>query len=158
LFFFLTLILVGCDELTQRHKEQSRAEQSLPAPIQVASTNEEQRFVFPTKSGPFPESAVALDTVTGRLCKTYAWEDNIRLPKGMPLCPELTAVSPTSLLAGATKAYMGFIYAYDGTKWVKDAKATKYNSKMEPEPWSDDQYDPLTLLSKEEKAKRQRGL
>ncbi len=30
----------------------------------------------------------------------------------------------------------------------------KYNDKIQPEPWSDDQYDPLNLLSKEERAKR----
>jgi TPP-dependent pyruvate/acetoin dehydrogenase alpha subunit len=49
---------------------------------------------------------------------------------------------------------MGFTYRYNGTKWVKGAKATRFNSKMEEEPWSDDQYDPLKLLSKEEKAKK----
>lgn len=153
--FFLILILFGCDELTQRQKEQPRAGQSAPATRQAtAAPSEETRFVFPPKSNPFPESSVALDTMTGRLCKTYAWEDNARLPKGLPLCSELSGVAQSSPLVGATKAYMGFTYAYDGMKWVKGAKAVKYNSKMESEPWSDDQYDPLKLFSKEQKAKR----
>ncbi len=155
--FFLTLILFGCEELTQRQKEQPRTEQSSSAaPRQaVAPSSEEKRFAFPAKSSPFPESSVALDTMTGRLCKTYAWEDNTRLPKGLPLCSELTALTPTSLLTGGAKAYRGFTYTFNGTKWVKGAKAQKYNPKTRGmEPWSDDQYDPLNLFSKEEKAKR----
>ena len=152
--FFLTLILFGCDELTQRQKEQP--EQPSSAPKQAPAVfSEEKRFVFPAKSNPFPESSVALDTMTGQLCKTYAWEDNTRLPKGLPLCSELTVLSPTSLLTGAAKAYRGFTYTFNGTKWVKGAKAQKYNPKTQGmEPWSDDQYDPLNLFSKEEKAKK----
>jgi hypothetical protein len=153
-YLAVTLILSGCDELSQRQKEQPRAEQSPSAPIQVAvPSSEEKRFVFPPRSTPFPESSVALDTMTGQLCKTYAWEDNVRFPQGLPLCSELTGMAPSSL-AGAAKAYKGFTYRFNGTKWVKGAKALKYNDKMQPEPWSDDQYDPLNLFSKEEKAKR----
>ncbi len=153
--FFLTPILFGCDELTQRQKEQPRTEQASSAPArQAADSSEGMRFVFPTKSNPFLESSVALDTMTGRLCKTYAWEDNARLPKGLPLCSELTALVQTSFLTGAAKAYRGFTYTFNGTKWVKGAKALRYNEKTQAEPWSDDQYDPLNLFSKEEKAKR----
>ena len=161
--FFLTVILFGCDELTQRQKGQPRTEESSPAPRQaVAASSEERRFAFPTKSSPFPESSVALDTMTGRLCKTYPWEDNARLPKGLPLCSELTALSQTDPLTdaltvhkGATTGYKGFAYTFNGTKWVKGAKAQKYNPQTENmEPWSDDQYDPLDFFSKEEKAKR----
>jgi hypothetical protein len=58
-------------------------------------------------------------------------------------------------LGGATKAYRGFTYTYNGTTWVRGAKALKYNPRTEDlEPLSDDQYDPLNLFSKEEKAKR----
>jgi hypothetical protein len=150
---FLTLICVGCDELTQK-KDQPRTEQSSSAPKQAAlASGEEKRFAFPPKSTPFPESSVALDTMTGQLCKTYSWEDNAHFPKGLPLCSELSAMARSSL-TGATKAFRGFTYRFNGTKWVKGAKALKYNEKIQPEPWSDDQYDPLNLLSKEERAKR----
>lgn len=154
-YFFLTPILFGCDELTQRQKEQPRTEQSSAAPRQAAAaSSEEKRFAFPPKSSPFAESSVALDTMTGRLCKTYAWEDNSQVPRGLPLCSQLTATAETSL-TGATKAYRGFTYRFNGTKWVKGAAAKKYNENTQGmEPWSDDQYDPLNLFSKEEKAKR----
>jgi hypothetical protein len=57
-------------------------------------------------------------------------------------------------LRGATKEYRGFTYRFDGSKWNKGSEALSYNPKGEsPEPWSDDQYDPLGLFSKEEKAK-----
>jgi hypothetical protein len=154
LYLPLVFCLMGCDELIPKAKNQPNAEQASLSTKQPASTpGEEKRFVFPTKSGPFPESSVALDTTSGKLCKTYSWEDNTHVPKGLPLCSELTAMAPSSL-AGATKAYRGFTYRFNGTKWVKGAKALKYNDKIQPEPWSDDQYDPLNLFSKEEKAKR----
>jgi len=152
--FVLALILSGCDELSQRQKEQPRAEQSPSTSRQTAATSsEEKRFVFPPRSTPFLDSSVALDTTTGQLCKTYAWEDTVRFPKGLPLCSELTATAQSSF-AGATEAYRGFTYRFDGTKWVKGAKALRFDEKTQEEPWSDDQYDPLNLFSKEEKAKR----
>jgi hypothetical protein len=149
---FFTLILVGCDEL--RQKEPPRVEQSSAVPKQQAApaSSEEKRFAFPPKSAPFPESSVALDTTTGQLCKTYSWDDNARFPKGLPLCSEL--IVGKNSFTGATKAYAGFTYSFNGTKWVKGAKALKYDEKIQPHPWSDDQYDPLNLFSKEEKAKR----
>jgi len=111
------------------------------------------RFVFPPKFSPFLDASVALDTTTGRLCKTYAWEDNAHVPKGLPLCSE--SLVETSYLTGAAKAYGGFTYTFNGTRWVKGNKASRYNEKTgNMEPWSDDQYDPLSLFSKEEKAKR----
>jgi hypothetical protein len=56
---------------------------------------------------------------------------------------------------GASKAYRGSSYKFNGTKWVKGANALKYNEKTKDmDPLSEDQYDPLNLLSKEEKAKR----
>jgi hypothetical protein len=151
LYFSLALVFVGCDELTQRQKEQPRAEQASSAPAKevVAAPSEGMRFVFPPKSSPFPDASVALDT---SLCKTYAWEDNARLPKGLPLCSESFVQS--SFLTGAAKAYRGFTYTFNGTRWVKGNKATRFNEKLQEEPWSDDQYDPLNLFSKEEKAKR----
>lgn len=153
--FVLLVTLFGCDELTQREKGQVRIEQASSAPAPQAASSAGMRFVFPTKSTPFLESSVALDTTNGRLCKTYAWVDNARLPKGLPFCSELTTQVQWTLLTGATKAYQGFTYTFNGTKWVKGAKAQKYNEKTQDmEPWSDDQYDPLNLFSKEEKAKR----
>jgi hypothetical protein len=113
------------------------------------------RFVFPAKSNPFSESSVALDAATGRLCKTYAWEDVDRVPRGLPLCSDLAGLAQTSFLTGAAKAYRGFTYTFNGTKWVKGAEARRYNKKADAlEPWSDDQYDPLNLFPTEEKAKR----
>lgn len=56
---------------------------------------------------------------------------------------------------GATKAYMGFVYTFDGGKWVKGSEARKYNEKSKSmDKWSDDQYDPIGLWTKEEKSKR----
>lgn len=175
--FSLALVL-GCGEPPQQAAKQSETVQSSSAPTQVvAASSQEKRFVFPTKSSPFPESSVALDTLTGRLCKTYAWEDDVHLPKGLPLCSELTAnvggnggesariptfkewmasrKTESDPTTGATKAYRGFTYIFNGTKWLKGAKALKYNESTEGmEPLSEDQYDPLNLFSKEEKGKR----
>jgi hypothetical protein len=149
---FTTLCLAGCDQLIQKPKDQPKAEQSSgPAEMQA---KDEKRFFFPAKSGPFPESSVALDTITGQLCKTYAWQDNDHAPKGLTLCSELSGTSHNSF-AGATKSYSGFVYSFDGTKWVKGGQSLRYNPKTQgEEPKSDDQYDPLNLLTNEEKAKR----
>lgn len=152
---FVALTSFGCDELTQRPKEQPRTDQASSVPAQQAvAPSTAMRFVFPAQSSPFPESSVALDTTNGRLCKTYAWEDNSHLPKGLPLCSELTAPQVSNLV-GSKKAYMGFTYTFNGTTWVKGNKFQNYNEKTHAlEPWSEDQYDPLNLFSKEEKAKR----
>lgn len=56
-------------------------------------------------------------------------------------------------LIGATKVYRGFVYAFDGSKWKRGGRARRYD-KGDLKSWSDDQYDPLNLLSREEKAKR----
>jgi hypothetical protein len=152
--FFVALVLFGCDEVTQRQKMQARAEQPSPAPSEAADSSKAKRFVFPAETTPFAASSVALDTITGLLCKTYAWQDTARLPRGLPLCSELTTPSIASLV-GAAKAYKGFTYTFNGEKWVKGNKAQKYNPQTQGmEPWSEDQYDPLNLFSKEEKAKR----
>lgn len=154
LFCFAVLTLFGCNELSERQKEQPRAEQPSSATSQAATSNEEKRFVLPAESSPFPASSVALDTTTGQLCKTYAWQDNARLPKGLSMCSELGASSQASL-TGASKSYRGFTYSFNGTKWVKGNKALMYNTQTQGmDPLSDDQYDPLKLFSKEEKAKR----
>lgn len=146
---------MGCDELIQKTQRQPSPELSPTSRQQSASTpSEEKRFIFPTKSSPFPESSVALDTTSGRLCKTYPWEDNSQVPRGLPLCSDLSA-SPQTSCTGATKSYRGFSYTFNGTKWVKGAQAWKENAKTQGmDPLSEDQYDPLNLLSKEEKAKR----
>ena len=148
--FPLMLVLFGCDELTQRPKEPARYRSTVTA---IPAQQLAGRFVFPPQSSQLLDASVALDTYTGRLCKTYAWEDKAGLPKGLKLCSEWPG--PPSSLIGAAKAFLGFSYTFNGTKWVKGNKASKYNPKSgNEEPWSDDQYDPLNLLSKEEKAKR----
>jgi hypothetical protein len=150
--FGITLLLSGCDQFIQRQKEQPQTLQS-PVVAKPESAGE-KRFAFPAKSSPFPESSVALDTITGRLCKTYQWKDTSQVPRGLPLCSELSGPPQTSF-DGATKAYRGSTYRFNGTKWVKGAGAMRYNPKTtNMDPMSDDQYDPLGLFSKEEKAKR----
>jgi hypothetical protein len=153
--FGITLLLSGCDQLIHKAKEQPNAGPSSTSTKQASSSpTEEKRFVFPAKSSPFPESSVALDTMSGRLCKTYQWQDSNQAPRGLPVCSELSALPQTSF-EGARKAYRGSTYSFNGTKWVKGAKASKYNVKTNDlDPESDDQYDPLNLFSKEEKAKR----
>jgi len=56
---------------------------------------------------------------------------------------------------GATKAYRGYTYTFDGRHWKKGQKALKFDANGNTEPWGDDQYDPLGLFTKEEKNKRQ---
>jgi hypothetical protein len=167
---FAALTLLGCDELSQRQKEQSRTEES-SAPSRTAASSEEKRFIFPTKSAPFPEASVALDTTTGQLCKTYAWPDTPNMPSGLRICSGDSTLRPASTpqgqneisftpipdspLLGATKSYMGYTYIFDGKGWKRGSKALRYNqSTSNMDPNSDDQYDPLGLLSKDEKAKR----
>lgn len=112
-----------------------------------------QRFIFPSQSTPFPAASVALDTRSGQLCKTYPWPDTKTLPGGLPLCSQETGPTVTSV-TGATTAYLGFTYTFNGSKWIKGSKAQSYNRKTQAlDPWSADQYDPLGLFSKEEKAK-----
>jgi hypothetical protein len=149
------LCLAGCDLLTQtsQHGPEKSSTAVGPTVPSMPQANQEKRFEFPANSGAFPASSVALDTITGKLCKTYSWQDNDHNPKGLPLCSELSGV-PQSSLSGATKAYRGFTYRFNGTKWVKGAEAKRYNEKTQDmDPWSDDQYDPLDLFTKEEKAK-----
>ena len=59
-------------------------------------------------------------------------------------------------LTGATTEYLGFTYTFNGSKWIKRKEAKSYNPKTQDmAPWSADQYDPLGLFSKEEKARHQ---
>jgi len=170
--FLFAFTLSGCNWLNQQQGQQADSNRGgqltepRSPPAQQRASDENARFVFPAKSGPFAEASVALDTVTGRLCKTYAWEDNAGLPRGLTLCSELAGAKTSRAGAtsdqaegescvGATKAYSGFAYTFNGSKWVKGTKALKYNPKTQAlEPGGDDQYDPLNLHSKEEKAAR----
>jgi hypothetical protein len=142
---------VGCNvmqpsDATAKPKQEEHSAQS---------TGGAQRFVFPSQSTPFPAASVALDTRSGQLCKTYPWPDTKTLPGGLPLCSDATCPTVASL-TGATTAYLGFTYTFNGSKWVKGSKAQSYNPKTQDlDPWSADQYDPLGLFSKEEKAKHQ---
>lgn len=140
---------VGCNvkqpsDATAKPKQEEHSAQS---------TGGAQRFVFPSQSTPFPAASVALDTRNGQLCKTYPWPDTKTLPGGLPLCSDATCPTVASL-TGATTAYLGFTYTFNGSKWVRGSKAQSYNPKTQDmDPWSADQYDPLGLYSKEEKAK-----
>ena len=57
-------------------------------------------------------------------------------------------------MSGAQKNYRGFVYTFDGKRWNKGNTALRETKDGKFEPLSDDQYDPLNLFSKEEKAKR----
>jgi hypothetical protein len=148
-------LFTACDELPSRKQTATPGGQpSIPTGGRPAA---EHRFVFPPQAGTFPAAAVALDTETGRLCKTYPWADSQSSPRPLPLCSELaalTAPAVTSLL-GARKHYLGFTYSFDGSKWRKGPEANLINLTTDKtEPLSDDQYDPLNLFSAEAKAKR----
>ena len=94
-----------------------------------------------------------MDTTTGRLCKTYPWLDAQPLPRGLSLCSAETNPTVESL-TGATTAYLGFTYTFNGSKWIRGSKAQSYNPKTQGmDPWSANQYDPLGLFSKEERAR-----
>lgn len=167
LSLFVAVFSMGCDQLNRIRDDRARDEQISSTPVSTENPLS-QRFVFPTKSTPFPETSVALDTKTGQLCKTYSWDDNQGAPKGLPLCSQL-AMSTVSL-AGASKVYRGFMYTFDGRKWNKGSEAKRfketgttpkpprtaeeYLKQRTLEPRSDDQYDPLNLFTKDEKAKR----
>ncbi len=146
--------LIGCNEQRQKRDVEAGDRQVETAPLSTTSSGGEQRFTFPPQANPFPAFSVALDTKTGQLCKTYGWTDNQNAPRGLPLCSELTNPVVASLI-GATKAYRGFTYTFDGTKWNRGSEARKYNpTTRDTDLWSDDQYDPLHLFSKDAKAKR----
>ena len=144
------LMVAGCKEMPtekQAPAPNSQASPSGPA----ATTTSYQRFIFPTKSSPFAESSVALDTKTGQLCKTYPWADKPNAPTGLPVCSLLTVRE--SDFTGTHKTYMGHTYTFDGVKWNKGSESRVYKKNGSFEPASDDQYDPLGLFAKEEKAK-----
>lgn len=142
-----------------------------------------QRFVFPAKAAPFPDSSVALDTKTGQLCKTYDWKDSPDVPRGLARCSaalgsnkenarggKADGQSPVvdrlvekysksdqsaPMFLGATKVFHGYTYVFDGTHWKRKSEARVYNpSTGKLEPNNEDPYDPLGLFTKEEKAKR----
>lgn len=149
-------LFAACDRLQVRPNSDSRnQEHSSSAPTSSASSaTDQQRFVFPAQTGAFPAYSVALDTRTGQLCKTYSWADNQNAPRALPLCSELAA-PVTAFLSGASKEYRGFTYKFDGSKWNKGRRIIDLTTqdKDPKSPYSDDQYDPLNLFSKEEKAK-----
>jgi 2,4-dienoyl-CoA reductase-like NADH-dependent reductase (Old Yellow Enzyme family) len=58
-------------------------------------------------------------------------------------------------LIGATKAYRGFTFTFDGKRWNKGQEAFNVpDMNANPQALSEDQYDPLSRFSKAEKAKR----
>lgn len=146
-------LFTACDELPSKKQTATPGGQpSIPTGGRPAA---EHRFVFPPQAGTFPAASVALNTETGQLCKTYPWADNQSTPLGLPLCSELISAGTASTI-GARTAYLGFTYWFDGSRWRKGPKALRYiDPTHDLEPDSDDQYDPLGVLSsKEEKAKR----
>lgn len=151
LCFPLVLGLVGCDDLMHKEKDKAGNEQPVRSADHLSTDSDVKRFIFPTKSSPFLDSSIALDTVTGKLCKTYSWPDSVQLPK-LPLCSDLS--SPETAFVGAGKAYRGSSYSFNGKMWVKGAAALRYNEKTgNMDPNNEDQYDPLSLLSKDDKSK-----
>ncbi len=150
---FISVLILGCNKSAQPQKPQPGAAQGSSA-AQPASTKDNKQFIFPAKSDPFPANSVALDTVSGMLCKTYAWEDNDQVPKGLRLCSELGR-EQASFCTGAFRAYNGFFFYFDGIRWSKADPARVYNSKTHKwKPRSDDQYDPLGLFIWSEKEKQ----
>jgi hypothetical protein len=162
--FFSLVALLACDELVKQESKPANSPQpASPTPSAVSSPIQNmpsQRFVFPIQTTPFPAASVALDTTTGRLCKTYPWHDSQNSPSGLALCSALGTTSDSTVTMntpwiGATKAYRGYTYTFDGRHWEKGHKALRFDANGKTEPWTDDQYDPLGLFTKEEKAKRQ---
>src|SRR5271169_3418039 len=155
----IVFLLAACDgPQVKPNDDSNRGEHSSPAPVSGASSVvDQQRFVFSAQTGTFPASSVALDTKTGQLCKTYPWKDIPQLPQGLPVCAN--ASNPTQDSTGATvfigsqKVYLGHTYTYDGKSWRRGAEALHYDSAGAlVGPDSQDQYDPLGLFTKEEKA------
>jgi hypothetical protein len=155
--YMLLALLSGCDELRSRLDVNTRNEQhsnATPTAGDASARPADQRFIFPPQSTTFPDSSVALDTRTGQLCKTYSWADAQNAPRGLPLCAQLANPAIASLIGG-TKAYRGYTYTFDGKRWNKGREAFNVpDLNANPQPLSEDQYDPLGLFSKGEKAKR----
>lgn len=150
---FSSFLLLGCNKPAQPQKPEPAAAQSSPA-AETAITKDNKQFIFPAKSDPFPSNSVALDTVSGFLCKTYPWEDNDRLPKGLLLCSELGR-EEASFCTGAFRAYDGFFYYFTGVRWERTGPARVYNSKTHKwEPRSDDQYDRVGIFISSEKQRQ----
>lgn len=147
-------LLSACDTGTSKQSgSELKANSTPPVVPSSGPVNDRERFVFPAQPQPFAPASVALDTRTGNLCKTYAWPDRPDLPQGLPSCSG-SDNPPLATFVGSSKAYRGFTYTFDGTKWVKGQQALKYDPAGPLKPSSDDQYDPLGLFSREEKAKR----
>lgn len=164
LVFFSLVALLACDERVKQESKPANSSQPVsPTPSVVSSPSQNvptQRFVFPSQPTPFPAASVALDTTTGRLCKTYPWHDSQNAPSELALCSALGTTSDSTVTMntpwiGATKAYRGYTYTFDGRHWKRGQKALKFDATGNTEPWGDDQYDPLGLFTKEEKSKRQ---
>ena len=150
---FSSLLFLGCNKPAQPQKPEPSAARSSSA-AEPAITIDNKQYIFPAKSDPFPANSVALDTVSGLLCKTYPWEDNDRVPKGLLLCSRLGR-EQASFCTGAFRAYSGFFYYFDGTRWNKAEPARVYNSKTHKwEPRSDDQYDRVGLFIWSEKQRQ----
>jgi hypothetical protein len=87
----------------------------------------------------------ALDTSSGSLCKTYAWQDDQRRPQGLPLCSELSTRSDQT---GDRRAFLGYEYTFDGKSWIRGNTTRSYDPKTGIfSPKSDDPFDPLGILT-----------
>jgi hypothetical protein len=105
-----SLLLIGCSSDNSKVKTDPLPQQDFlvasPPPPPAESLGNAQRFIA---SNDVP--GAALDTMTGRLCKTYAWEDDQRRPQGLPLCSDLTT---RSVQTGDRRAFLGYEYTFDG--------------------------------------------
>ncbi len=153
-FASFVILLMGIAGCSQRDKSQDKTS-TAPGSAQTSTLSSSyQRFIFPPRPAPFTESSVALDTKTGQLCKTFDWKDNPEIPSGLPLCSAALERSALAFI-GATRVFRGYTYVFDGTSWDRKSEARVYNAstgKLEPD--NADPYDPLSLFTKEQKAKR----
>lgn len=93
---------VGCDDIAKQlgyapAKATEPKQPTVTTSVTQAESKSQPRFLFPAQSGAFPAASVALDSQTGKLCKTYGWADSSKHASGLPLCSELT--SPASVSA-----------------------------------------------------------
>jgi hypothetical protein len=146
-----SLLLIGCSSDNSKVKTDPLPQQDFlvasPPPPPAESLGNAQRFIA---SNDVP--GAALDTMTGRLCKTYAWEDDQRRPQGLPLCSDLTT---RSVQTGDRRAFLGYEYTFDGKSWIRGNTTRSYDPKTGTfSPKSDDPFDPLGILTNAEKRRR----
>jgi hypothetical protein len=149
--FMIFLLVVGCSSENSKKEIPPLPQQDFlvasPPPPPAESLVNAQRFL-PANDVP----GAALDTSSGSLCKTYAWQDDQRRPQGLPLCSELSTRSDQT---GDRRAFLGYEYTFDGKSWIRGNTTRSYDPKTGIfSPKSDDPFDPLGILTNAEKRRR----